>query len=107
MVSVNEPPCLEHLDAEADQIDLAHELVAEAEGKVGFGESKQGTERGLARGTHHGVHPADLRVEAPDRPWVRQIYLERRADMAGAENFVPRLECLRNGGADRPRCTDD
>src|ERR1035437_7847603 len=64
----------EHLDAEADQINLAHEFVGEADGEVGVRESEQGTKSGLARSTYHSVHPADLRVEALDRIWIRQIY---------------------------------
>ena len=80
----------EQLDAEADQINLAHEFVGEANGEVGVGESEQRTKGGLACSTDHGVHPAKLRVEARDRLWIRQIYRKCRAGMAGAEDLVLR-----------------
>ncbi len=76
-------PVSERLDAEADQVDLAHELVGEREGKVLIGESEQRTERGSPRGTDHRIHRADVRVESLDRLRIRHIDPNGRARMTG------------------------
>src|ERR1700690_3474770 len=91
----------------AHQVDLPHELVVEAEAKVGIAQLGERSEFRLARSTHDGIQLAGRTVHFPDACWIRKVNRDGSALMADGYNFIAAGQGGNDSTADGAGCAND
>src|SRR5207249_1623192 len=90
-----------------DDVDLAHELVVEAETEISVRELVEGFEASLTGGAYHGTDLPDLRVQASNGCWVGYVDVKGRLLATREKDLVSTAEGRGDGFADGAGGTDE